>query len=101
MRYSFKQSEGFSDAIIDRFFRPFLGGIFFNTQLTTSSRLFEFVMRMLAIGSNCLPAGGIGAVAEQVAQRLPQDSIYTGEGKHCRGKAACCLRHLSVVAGLC
>lgn len=32
------QAEGFSEAIIDRFFRPFLGGIFFNTQLTTSSR---------------------------------------------------------------
>jgi len=32
------QAEGFSQAIIDRFFRPFLGGIFFNTQLTTSSR---------------------------------------------------------------
>jgi hypothetical protein len=32
------QAEGFSEEIIDRFFRPFLGGIFFNTQLTTSSR---------------------------------------------------------------
>ncbi len=25
------QDEGFSEAIIDRFFRPFLGGIFFDT----------------------------------------------------------------------
>lgn len=72
------KAEGFSQAIIDRFFRPFLGGIFFNTQLTTSSRLFEFVMRMLATGSNCLPAGGIGALAEQLASRLPADTIYTG-----------------------
>jgi hypothetical protein len=73
------QAEGFSQAIIDRFFRPFLGGIFFDTQLTTSSRLFEFVMRMLATGSNCLPAGGIGAIAEQLASRIPADSIYTGD----------------------
>lgn len=73
------QAEGFSQDIIDRFFRPFLGGIFFNTELTTSSRLFEFVMRMLATGSNCLPAGGIGALAEQLASRLPADSIYTGQ----------------------
>lgn len=35
-------------------------------------------MRMLATGSNCLPAGGIGALAEQLASRLPADSIYTG-----------------------
>lgn len=44
------QEEGFSDAIIDRFFRPFLGGIFFDRQLGTTSRLFAFVMRMLATG---------------------------------------------------
>lgn len=44
------QDEGFSDAIIDRFFRPFLGGIFFDRQLGTTSRLFSFVMRMLATG---------------------------------------------------
>jgi len=32
-----------------------LGGIFFDNSLGTSSRLFQFVMRMLATGSNCLP----------------------------------------------
>ncbi|EFJ49392.1 hypothetical protein VOLCADRAFT_80651 [Volvox carteri f. nagariensis] len=69
------KAEGFTDAIILRFFRPFLGGIFFDRQLRTSSRLFEFVMRMLATGSNCLPAGGIGAVAEQLAGKLPQGAI--------------------------
>jgi hypothetical protein len=36
-------------------------------------------MRMLATGSNCLPAGGIGAIAEQLASRIPADSIYTGD----------------------
>lgn len=69
------QAEGFSEAIIDRFFRPFLGGIFFDGRLGTSSRMFEFVMRMLATGSNCLPAGGIGAVAAQLAGRLPAGSV--------------------------
>ncbi len=73
------QAEGFSEDIIDRFFRPFLGGIFFDRRLDVSSRLFEFVMRCLATGSNCLPAQGIGAVADQLAGRLPQDSIHTGE----------------------
>lgn len=72
------QAEGFSNVIIDRFFRPFLGGIFFNRQLTTSSRLFEFVMRMLATGDNCLPAQGIGALAQQLGGQLQQDSILLG-----------------------
>lgn len=61
--------------MIDRFFRPFLGGIFFNRRLTVTSRLFTFVMRMLATGSNCLPAAGIGAVADQIAAGLPAGSV--------------------------
>jgi hypothetical protein len=51
----------------------------FDPGLSVTSRLFQFVMRMLATGSNCLPASGIGAVAEQLAAQLPADSIRTGE----------------------
>jgi hypothetical protein len=72
------QAEGFSEAIISRFFTPFLGGIFFDRSLSVSSRLFEFVMRMLATGSNCLPAAGIGAVATQLAAKLPDGAINLG-----------------------
>jgi len=72
------KAEGFTDSIIEKFFTPFLGGIFFDRKLGTSSRLFEFVMRMLATGSNCLPAAGIGAVADQLAAGLPAGSIFTG-----------------------
>lgn len=64
------QAEGFSPAMIDRFFRPFLGGIFFDRGLSVTSRLFTFVMRVLATGLNCLPAAGIGAVPKQLAAPL-------------------------------
>lgn len=69
------QTEGFSSEMIDRFFRPFLGGIFFDRNLQVTSRLFSFVMRMLATGQNCLPAKGIGSVSEQLANSLPSGSI--------------------------
>jgi hypothetical protein len=36
-------------------------------------------MRMLATGQNCLPEGGIGAVAEQLGGRLAADSLFLGE----------------------
>lgn len=56
------------------------GVLCFNAVLWCAAcRLFEFVMRMLATGSNCLPAGGIGALSQQLASRLPADSIFTGE----------------------
>lgn len=72
---SYLQRDGFSPAIIDRFFRPFLGGIFFKRDLQTTSKLLNFVLRMLATGSNCLPANGIGAVSEQLAAGLPVGAI--------------------------
>ncbi|GLJ52071.1 hypothetical protein SUGI_1107420 [Cryptomeria japonica] len=67
--------NGFSSSIIDRFFRPFFGGIFFDTELTTTSRLFDFVFKCLALGSNTLPAVGIKGIPEQIASQLPEGSI--------------------------
>ncbi|QDZ24710.1 amine oxidase [Chloropicon primus] len=72
------EDVGFSDRIIKTFFRPFLGGIFFDRELGTTSRLFEFVMKMLATGSNCLPEGGIGEVSRQLAGRLGEGRVHLG-----------------------
>ena len=72
------KGAGFSDAIIGRFFRPFMSGIFFNPALTTSSRLFNFVMRMLATGQNCLPSKGIEEVARQLERALPAGAVRCG-----------------------
>ena len=68
-------AAGFTESMTNRFFRPFMSGIFFNPELTTSSRLFNFVMRMLAVGQNCLPAKGIGEVCAQLERRLPAGSV--------------------------
>jgi hypothetical protein len=74
------KNAGFTDAMINRFFRPFMSGIFFNPALTTSSRLFNFVMRMLATGQNCLPSKGIGEVAAQLERGLPSGSVRLHAG---------------------
>lgn len=69
------KSLGFSDSIIGSFFRPFFGGIFFDPELETSSRLFDFIFKCLSLGDNTLPAKGISAIPEQLAARLPSSSI--------------------------
>lgn len=69
------QQEGFTTTMIDRFFRPFLGGIFFDNQLQVTSKMFEFVMKSLAKGENCLPEEGIEAVAKQLAAKLPPGTV--------------------------
>lgn len=63
--------------MIDRFFRPFLSGTFFDPKLGVSSRTFELIMRAFAVGPNCIPANGMQAIADQLAAPLvATDSIF-------------------------
>jgi phytoene dehydrogenase-like protein len=66
---------GFSEKVIERFFRPFLGGIFLDPELATSSRMFRFVYRMFAQGAAAIPNAGMQAIPRQLASRLPQGSV--------------------------
>lgn len=68
---AYLRAQGFSDNIIERFFRPFYSGVFFEKKLASSSRMFAFVFRMLAQGAAALPEEGIGAIAQQLAAPLP------------------------------
>ncbi|MDX1675707.1 MAG: FAD-dependent oxidoreductase, partial [Longimicrobiales bacterium] len=61
------EQEGLSDGMIERFFRPFLGGVFLESELVTSSAFFDFVMAMFSAGSAALPAGGMEAIPRQLA----------------------------------
>ncbi|GJL56807.1 MAG: oxidoreductase [Nitrospirales bacterium] len=72
------QSMGFSEVMIDRFFRPFLGGVFMDQHLTTSSRMADFVFHMFASGDIALPEHGIGAIAQQLASTLHFEQIRKG-----------------------
>jgi len=71
------KKEGFSDELIDRFFRPFLGGIVLDHDLNPSSRMFEFVFKMFSEGDTAIPEGGMAAIPAQMAKRLPPGSIRT------------------------
>ena len=66
---------GFSQRMIDSFFRPFFGGIFLETELATSSRMLEFVFRMFSQGRAALPSAGMGMIPQQLASRLPAGTV--------------------------
>jgi phytoene dehydrogenase-like protein len=79
------RSEGFSQDMIHRFFRPFFGGILLDGELKSSSRMFEFVFKMLAEGDTSVPSGGMGAIAAQFAEKLPANAVRLNtrvEGLH-------------------
>ena len=69
---------GFSEEMIDVFFRAFYGGIFLERDLRTSSRMFQFTFKMFAEGFATLPAKGMQAIPNQLAERLPDDAIRLG-----------------------
>ena len=66
---------GFSERVIDRFFRPFLGGIFLDPELATSSRMFRFVYRMFAQGTAAIPNHGMQEIPRQLAAQLGTENI--------------------------
>jgi phytoene dehydrogenase-like protein len=72
------RQAGLSEDVIERFFRPFLGGVFLDPALETTSRMLEFVVRMFSEGYAALPAGGIGAIPAQLAARLPAGCLRLG-----------------------
>lgn len=76
------KSKGFTDAIIDQFFKPFFSGIFLEPDLKTSSRMFEFVYKMFGEGLAVLPKSGIGAIADQLKNQLKTTTfIFNSEVK--------------------
>jgi phytoene dehydrogenase-like protein len=68
-------AEGFSSEVIHHFFEPFLGGILLDGELKSSSRIFEFVFKMLSEGDIALPARGMGAIPAQLAERIPGEAV--------------------------
>src|SRR5215207_5884577 len=87
-------ADGFSEEMVDRFFRPLFGGVLLDRELGTSSRMFEFVYRMFALGDTALPARGerLPARAVVVATDGPAASgLLGGEPPAPASVAATCL----------
>ncbi len=68
-------AAGFSTAFISAFWQPLFAGIQLDPDLEVSSRRFETILRMLAVGSTGLPRDGMGAIPAQIAVALPADSV--------------------------
>ena len=64
-----KERWNLSDTIIERFFKPFLEGIYLAPLSKQSSRMLSFVLKMFIDGSATLPEGGIGTVAAQLSDK--------------------------------
>jgi phytoene dehydrogenase-like protein len=73
----FLRKKGFSEKIIQRFFKPFFAGICLDADIRASSRIFCYIFRIFAMGDVALPANGMVAIAQQLAKSMAPEQIRT------------------------
>lgn len=56
--------------------RPFLAGVFLESELDTSSRFLDLVLKSFMTGTPSLPARGMQAIPDQLASALPAEVIH-------------------------
>jgi len=71
------RADGFSERVIERFFRPLFSGIQLDPTLGTSRRMFDVIFRSLCDGDSAVPAAGMGAIPAQLAAALPVGTVRT------------------------
>lgn len=70
---TFLRNYGWSEKMINNFFKPFYGGVFLENDLLTSSNFFQFTFKQFFKGDAAIPAEGIQAIPEQIAEMLPRN----------------------------
>ncbi len=70
--------RGFSPTIIERFFRPFFGGVFLDNKLGTSAALLRYYLKKFTTGRALVPAHGMGQISRQLAATLPAGTLRLG-----------------------
>lgn len=73
---AYLQDYGFSEQMINRFFRPFFGGIFLENNLKTSASMFRFVFKLFSEGNAAIPKLGIEAIVDQLKAQLSNTTFH-------------------------
>jgi UDP-galactopyranose mutase len=66
----------FSEKVINNFFKPFYAGIFLESSLNTSSRMFEFTFKLFSKTKAGIPEKGIQAIPNQLANKLQNTTFH-------------------------
>lgn len=67
--------RGFGERFMANFARPFFGGVLLDPKLETSAALLLGYLRRFATARALLPGRGIGAIGQQLADRLPKGAV--------------------------
>lgn len=72
---AFLKEFGYSDTIINRFFKPFFRGVFLEKDLNTDAQFFKFLFSQFAKGDVVVPANGMQSIPEQIASHLSPNQL--------------------------
>lgn len=73
--FDFLRRHGFSERIIELFWRPFLSGVFLDSELSLPADYFLFLLRCFSSGSVAVPEGGMNQIPQQMADSLPEGTL--------------------------
>lgn len=69
------RSIGADDALLEHVLRPFLAGVFLESELATSRRFLDLVMTSFVRGRPAVPANGMQSIPEQLRDALPDGAV--------------------------
>ena len=72
---------GFADDYVEHFVEPFYGGITLDRTLSTSKHVFEYTFREMSRGAIGVPADGMAAVPELLADRARAAGVEARTGR--------------------
>lgn len=72
---SYLRDEGFSDDFIERFARPFFGGVFLDRSLSFSAKQLIFVWKYLTEGETVTPELGMEEIPRQIGATFGYDVL--------------------------
>lgn len=69
-------SAGVDGTFYQEVIRPFLAGVFLESELHTSARFLDLVLKSFTSGTPAVPARGMQAIPDQIANALPAGVIH-------------------------
>ena len=73
--HQFLLEMGFSERMIEMFFRPFFSGIFLENKLETSSKFFKYVFSRFNSGLASLPEKGMQSIPDNLLKKIDGKNV--------------------------
>lgn len=67
--------SGVKGSLLEKLFRPFLQGVFLESELSTSRKFLDVVLKNFLQGIPSVPAKGMQEISNQLAAKIPKEKI--------------------------